>query len=124
MSLVTDKPQDIPTGNDIDNIPHDLLGPQPAVIRMSGKDLLVMETPPDIGDFVKIEITMRCKDDGRTLLSDGEIGHYRIMSFVTAKVTTEPYKPEPEPEPEPEPSLFDAPVDHDDEADGKSNDKD
>lgn len=79
----------------------------PAVVRLSGKDLLVMDTPPDIGEFVKMEITMRCKDDGRTLLADGEIGHYRVMSFVAAKVTAKPWKPEPEPQPEPDPALID-----------------
>lgn len=107
MSLIKDAPQDLPTTDALADIPDDLLGPVPAVIRLSGKDLLVMESPPNIGDFVKMEITMRCKDDGRTLLADGEIGHYRVMSFVAAKVTADPYKPEPEPEPEPEPGLLD-----------------
>lgn len=105
--LIKDKPAGIKTENDLDNIPEDQLGPVPAVIRLSGKDLLVMDSPPEMGEFVKMEITMRCKDDGRTLLADGEIGHYRVMSFVSAKVTAEPYKPEPESEPEPDPSLID-----------------
>lgn len=106
MSLITDKPKGLDTSNDLDQIPADALGPVPAVIRLSGKDLLVMDEPPELGEFVKMEITMRCKDDGHTLLADGEIGHYRVMSFVGAKVTTEPYKPEPEPEPEPDPAMI------------------
>jgi hypothetical protein len=109
MSLITGKPGDlVPTPNDLDSIPDDLLGPHPANIRMSGKDLLVMDAPPDIGEFVKMEITMRCKDDGRTLLADGGIGHYRVMSFVAAKVTTDPYKPEPESGDDGQPGLLDA----------------
>lgn len=96
MGIVTEMPADTPTTNALASIPDDLLGPHPATIRMSGKDMLVMEVPPEIGEFVKMEVTMRCKDDGRTLLADGGIGHYRVMSFVAAKVTAEPYKPEAE----------------------------
>lgn len=96
MSLITQKPAELRPENDLDRIADDLLGPHPATIRMSGKDMLVMEVPPEIGEFVKMEVTMRCKDDGRTLLADGGIGHYRVMSFVAAKVTAEPYKPEAE----------------------------
>lgn len=106
MALVDTKPADIKPQNDLDNIPHEALGSVPAVIRLSGKDLLVMDEPPELGQFVKMEVTMRCKDDGHTLLADGEIGHYRVMSFVAAKVTADPYTPEPEPEPEPDPAMI------------------
>lgn len=100
MGIVTEKPTGLaPTPNDLDNIPDDLLGPHPATIRMSGKDMLVMDRPPEMGEFVKMEVTMRCKNDGRTLLADGEIEHYRVMAFVAAKVTTEPYKVEDTPPP-------------------------
>lgn len=95
--LITEMPADTPTTNALASIPDDLLGPHPATINMSGKDLLVMDTPPEMGAFVKMEITMLCKKDGRTLLPDGGIGHYRVMSFVAAKVTAEPYLPEAEP---------------------------
>lgn len=119
MSLIDTKPADLKPQNDLDNIPDDELGTAPAVIRMSGKDLLVMDKPPAPGDFVKMEITMRCKDDGRTLLADGELGHYRVMNFVAAKVTAEPYRPEPEPEPEPDPAMIgeDGSIPADDEGD-------
>lgn len=110
MALVTEQPADLKTTNILAYIPDDVLGPAPATIRMSGKELLVMDTPPEIGEFVKMEITMRCKDDGRTLLADGGISHYRVMSFVAAKVTAEAYKPDPEavaPHQETDPGLFD-----------------
>lgn len=109
MPIIKDMPADIPTTNALASIPDDLLGPAPATIRMSGKDMLVMDKPPEIGEFVKMEVTMRCKDDGRTLLADGGIGHYRVMSFVAAKVTAEPYKPEAEPSDAPpeDPGMFD-----------------
>lgn len=109
MPIIKDMPADIPTTNALASIPDDLLGPAPATIRMSGKDMLVMDRPPEMGEFVKMEITMRCKNDGRTLLADGGIEHYRVMTFVAAKVTTEPYKPEPEdtPLPNDDPAMFD-----------------
>lgn len=121
MAEVKTQPAGIPTTNTLNGIPDDLLGPVAAVIRLSGKNLLTMDTPPEMGEFVKMEITMRCKDDGRTLLADGGIGHYRVMSFIGAKVTAEPYKPEPEPEAAPEPGLFDqagGSGDEDDDEDG------
>lgn len=99
MPIIKDMPADIPTTNALASIPDDLLGPAPATIRMSGKDMLVMDRPPEMGEFVKMEVTMRCKNDGRTLLADGGIEHYRVMSFVAAKVTTEPYKVEDTPPP-------------------------
>ncbi|MHA7703436.1 hypothetical protein ACX9NE_26965 [Mycobacterium sp. ML4] len=109
MPIIKDMPADIPTTNALASIPDDLLGPAPATIRMSGKDMLVMDRPPEMGEFVKMEVTMRCKNDGRTLLADGGIEHYRVMTFVAAKVTTEPYKPEPEdtPPPNDDPAMFD-----------------
>lgn len=109
MPIIKDMPADIPTTNALASIPDDLLGPAPATIRMSGKDMLVMDKPPEMGEFVKMEVTMRCKNDGRTLLADGGIEHYRVMTFVAAKVTTEPYKPEPEdaPPPNDDPAMFD-----------------
>lgn len=109
MSLITQKPAELRPENDLDKIADDLLGPAPATIRMSGKDMLVMDKPPEMGEFVKMEVTMRCKNDGRTLLADGGIEHYRVMTFVAAKVTTEPYKPEPEdaPPPNDDPAMID-----------------
>lgn len=95
MALITENPGGLPPEeNTLRDLPDDLLGPAPATIRMSGKDMLVMDKPPEMGEFVKMEVTMRCKNDGRTLLADGGIEHYRVMSFVAAKVTTEPYKVE------------------------------
>lgn len=109
MPIIKDAPADLPTTNALAYLPDDILGPAPATVRMSGRDLVVMDVPPEIGELVKMEITMRCKDDGRTLLADGGIGHYRVMSFVAARVTVEPYKPEEDeaPHQETEPSLFD-----------------
>jgi hypothetical protein len=96
MAIVTDQPADLKTTNALDNIPDDdLLGPVPAQLHFSGKTLLVMEKPPVKGEFVKVELTLRCKGDGTDLLDGDELVHYRKMAFVSAKVTAEAYKPNP-----------------------------
>lgn len=107
MPVISNKPADLTPKNDLDNIPDDLLGPVPARIEMSGKTLLVMEEPPQPGEFFKLEVTLRCKDEGRELLADGDYEHYRKTAFISAELTVPPFKPEPEPAPEPEPGLFD-----------------
>jgi hypothetical protein len=111
MALITDKPKDVPTTNALDGLPDDLLGPVPARIEMSGKTLLILDNPPDPGEYLKVEITLRCKDEGKELLDNGELVHYRKTKFIAAKITAAPYKPEPEADGEPDPSLFDQPAD-------------
>lgn len=106
MALVTDKPEELRAQNDLDNIPQEALGPVPARLEMSGKTLLVMDEPPAPGDFLKVELTLKCKSDGRELLEGGEFVHFRKTALIAAKVTAEPYKPEPEPEPEPDPAMI------------------
>lgn len=107
MGIVKSKPADIKPENDLNAIPDDLLGPIPAVVQAFGKDLLIMDKPPEPGQLLKIEITLRCKDIGKELLDGGDFKHYRKCKSLGAKVTTEPYMPEVEPEPEPEPGLLD-----------------
>jgi hypothetical protein len=109
MALITDIPADVPGTNALDDIPDELIGagPAPAAVELAGKTLLVMDEPPNIGDFVKIEITLKCREDGRKALESGELVHFRRTNLIAAKVTTQPYKPEPEADAEPEPGLFD-----------------
>lgn len=104
MSLITQKPDGLPPEeNALRNIPDDLLGPHPAVVQAFGKDLLKMDKPPEPGELLKIEITLRCKDEGRELLDSGDFKYYRKCKSLGANVTVEPYKPEAEPTPPPPP---------------------
>lgn len=93
MSPTKTKPVGLPSGNDLDAIPEDLLGPAPANLHLGALVLLTMENPPERGQYVKMEVTLRTRKDGRTLLDDGTYVHFRNMSFISAKVTSDPYKP-------------------------------
>lgn len=108
MALITDKPADLKPQNDLDKISQEELGPLPQMIRLSGRDLFEMDSPPATGQYIKAEVIMRAGD---LLLkapdADGVSRHVRIMQYVGAKLTVEPYTPEPEPEPEPDPAMID-----------------
>ncbi len=111
MSLVTQKPAELRPENDLDSIPDDLLGPVPHMIRLSGRDLFIMDKPPETGEFIKAELILRAGDllikaaDG-----DGVTRYVRIMQFVGAKLTVEPYTPAPDAAadaPPEDPAMFD-----------------
>lgn len=94
MALVKDKPAEIKPENDLDNVDVPDLGTTHAAqIHFAGKTLLVMDNPPVKGEFIKLELTLRCKGQGDELLADDEIAYHRKMVLIGAKVTTEPYKP-------------------------------
>ncbi|MEE3066528.1 MAG: hypothetical protein VYA67_21735 [Actinomycetota bacterium] len=97
MTLVKDKPADTPTSNDLDNVEVPDLSSTPAQIKLAGKTLLVMDKPPVKGEFIKVELTLKCKGDGSDLLDGDELVYYRRCVLIGAKVTTEPYKPAPPP---------------------------
>lgn len=104
MALITENPGGLPPEeNTLRDIPDDLLGPHPAVVQAFGKDLLKMDKPPEPGELLKIEITLRCKDEGRELLDSGDFKYYRKCKSLGANVTVEPYKPAAEPTPPPPP---------------------
>lgn len=118
MTLITDKPEGLPSGNDLDDIPDDILGlTPPAAIRLGNRNLLVMDKPPVKGEFIKLEITLQHKGAGFDVVGEDEMSHYCKMRFVAAKVVAEPYTPAPESEPEPDPSLFDHAADDPDDDD-------
>ena len=130
MTLVTEKPEGLPAEpNDLDNIDVPDAPPVPASIFLSGRALLVMDTPPEPGEFVKIEVTLRCREYAGRLLDGGEYSYRRIMDFISARVTTEPFTPvdntPPPPDPEkPQPALFDHGGDVSAEASGAGGDSD
>jgi hypothetical protein len=113
MALVTEKPAELKPQNDLNNIADDLLGPVPVMIRHSNRDLFVMDHPPGDDDWIKVEYTFRSGDLIRKKPdSDGAVKYVRLMEFLGAKLTVEPYKPEPAddtpPPPEDDdPSLID-----------------
>lgn len=120
MSLIDEKPAGLASGNALDQIPDDLLTTPPAQVRYGSKVIEVMDKPPEPGEFMKAEITFKCRDDGRTRLDDGTYVYYRKMDFVSAKVTVEPYVPKMDDASEDgRPSLFDAGDPAGDDEDGE-----
>lgn len=102
MSLITKKPDTLKAENDLDKISQDELGRLPQMIRLSGRDLFVMEEPLEAGEYIRAEVIMKAGD----LLvkapdADGVSHHVRIMQYIGSKLTVAPYIPQPEPETEP-----------------------
>lgn len=98
MGLIKEPPTGLASGNDLDNLPDDLpTDTNPAQIHFAGKTLLVMDNPPVKGEYIKVELTLRCKGQGDELLADDEVAYHRKMVLIGAKVTTDPYKPTPPP---------------------------
>jgi hypothetical protein len=95
MALNTTMPQDIPKSSDtLADIPRDLLGPIPAEIRLGANVLMMMETPPDVGDV--ITVTMRLKIKRKAEDEGGEGGDERVH-FRGAKIVAAWLKGDPEP---------------------------
>jgi hypothetical protein len=95
MALNTTMPQDIPKSSDtLAGIPRDLLGPIPAEIRLGANVLMMMETPPDVGDV--ITVTMRLKIKRKAEDEGGEGGDERVH-FRGAKIVAAWLKGDPEP---------------------------
>lgn len=111
MSLITEKPAALKPENDLDNLPDDILGPVPHMIRLSGRDLFTMDNPPSDDEWIKAELTLRAGDLIRKKPdADGVVRYVRVMEFLGAKLTVEPYTPEPEAAadaPPEDPAMFD-----------------
>lgn len=104
MAMITYKPEGLPgIENALDQIPDDLFDKPPAQVMLGQQVLDVMEKPPEPGEFIKVELTLRCRGDGREMLDGGEFVHVRRMKMVAARVTALPYKPT---EPDPPPAMF------------------
>lgn len=97
MTLITNKPVGLASGNDLDSIPDDLLGgpPPPAEIRLAGKTLTVLENPPAGGEDVVLLVRLKVRAAGVDFNDDGnEEVPYRSMKLVSC---WKPGDKEPEP---------------------------
>lgn len=108
MTIISDKPEGLKGSNALDDIPDDLLGPHPARVELAGKTLFVMDKPIEMGEYIKVELTIECWDDGRCKVGE-EIVHYRKTKMISAKPVSEPYTPAPEstPPPDDDPAMID-----------------
>lgn len=101
----------IPSSNDLNKIPDDLLGPIPAEIRLGSNTLMVMDKPPEVRDVVTVMARLRIKDAGVEEAGDGgeDLTHYRKARLVTAWLAGQPKPPNPD-DPD-QGALFDNPDD-------------
>lgn len=79
--LVTDKPQDLPSGNDLDDIPDDLLE-IPAAYLGFGSTPCAMEEPPAVGEVRTYIVRARCTaEHGPIERKDGEMRYTRTLTI-------------------------------------------
>ena len=93
MSLVTEKPEGIPTGNDLDQFADQLDGPvHPAEIYLASKCLTVLEDPPGPHYEVVLMVRLKVHDLGTRYNEDDTEIHYRKTRLVAARKpgTSEP----------------------------------
>lgn len=105
MSLVDQKPAGLPSSNELDKIPDDLLGPIPAEIKLGTNVLMVMEKPPEVRDVITVVMRLRVKDAGVGEAGENneELTHYRKCKIVAAWIKGEPEPPNADEE---QPALF------------------
>jgi hypothetical protein len=83
MTLITDTkaPADVPTTNELDKIPDDLLSIAPAYYSL-GSTPYPIEDPPNIGDVRTVIARIRCTGIGETVRTDGERRHVRKFEIT------------------------------------------
>jgi len=104
MSLITDKPENLPSGNDLDSIPDDLLETPPAYLSFGGSPA-ALDDPPCVGEVRTYIVKARCTGEhGPIERKDGEMRYTRTLSIIAAWESGK----RPPPVDEPQPGLFDA----------------
>jgi hypothetical protein len=105
MSLITEKPDNLPSGNDLDNlqIPDDLLD-VPAAYFSLGSTPAPLANPPEVGDKGTLIVRYECTGEGKTVRTDGELRYSRKLTILWAVPEGTPQPPDPEGE---QPALFD-----------------
>jgi len=84
MSLITDKPENLSSGNDLDSIPDDLLETSPAYLSFGGSPA-ALDDPPCVGDVRTYIMKARCTaEHGPIERKDGEMRYTRTLSIIAA----------------------------------------
>jgi hypothetical protein len=91
--LVKDKPENIPSTNELDK--HHVDSGE-REIRLGQNVLLVLDDPPKLGETRDIVLRMRCvRRAADQLNTDGDITHFCGMKIVTAWELGAPKPPDP-----------------------------
>jgi len=94
MALVKDKPEELTPQNDLDDIEDPDAPPDPAEIRLAGKCLAVLESPPGRGEDLVLMIRVKVNGEGVDYHEDGEEVPYRKTKLIACwkPGTKEPVK--------------------------------
>jgi hypothetical protein len=89
MALIDDRqaPADVPTTNELDQIPDDMLGypPGPQNVMLGTSVLMAMDPPPKTGDYIDVAMRLRVKrtaEDKPTV--DSPLSYPRYCEIVVA----------------------------------------
>ena len=122
MALVTDKPNDIPSSNDLDSID---LGDVPPAYLSFGSSPMAYGDPPEVGDTRTYVVRVECTGQSESVRTDGEHRYGRKLTILWAVQEGKPKPPDPDEE---QPGLFDeddeVPVEADDDEDHDDEDGD
>lgn len=64
MSLIDQKPSDLPSTNELDKIPDDAAADGPAEIRLGQAVLMTLLDPPEVGSYIDISARLYIKHEG------------------------------------------------------------
>jgi hypothetical protein len=95
--LITDKPEDLPSTNQLDEIDDDLLGGTvPPAYLSFGMTPCAIENPPADGDLVYFMVRARCTGEhGPVTRSDGEKRYKRDLKIQAIWLPGDPEPEEP-----------------------------
>ena len=81
MALITDKPENVPTTNALDDIADDLLDKPPAYLAF-GLSPAALEDPPAVGEIRTYIVRTRCiGEHGPIERKDGDMRYTRSLSI-------------------------------------------
>jgi hypothetical protein len=84
MGIVSEKPQDVPSSNDLDKLDIDTeSGLSIDAYVGFGATPKALPNPPKIGDVVTYLVKAECVCDGRARRADGEMRYSRKMSIIS-----------------------------------------
>lgn len=105
MALNTKKPAGLPTSNELDKIPDDLLGPVPREVRLGANVLMVLDDPPRLGETRDVVVRLRFTREGAEQKAvEGETTYFCGGKIVTAWLLGQTVPPA---EDEDQPALMD-----------------
>jgi hypothetical protein len=80
-TTTTDKPQGMPSGNDLDKIRLEVKRRE---VRLGAKVLLALDDPPHLGETIDVTLRLRCTKIGEMLIADDDVVGFCAMKVVTA----------------------------------------